>query len=119
MPNWVYAIFNTLLVISIVGFLVLALGTLLLALCLTALPAAAADKPNILLIVGDDIGFGDLGISGSVTRTPNLDRLAKRGTFFTNFHVSPVRSMAKSASVWPGPATEMRVTSSSLNGFAR
>ena len=35
-------------------------------------------KPNILLIVGDDIGFGDLGISGSVVRTPNLDRLAQR-----------------------------------------
>jgi hypothetical protein len=34
----------------------------------------AATGPNILFIVGDDIGFGDLGISGSVTRTPNLDR---------------------------------------------
>jgi arylsulfatase len=38
----------------------------------------AENKPNILLIVGDDIGFGDLGISGSVVRTPNLDRLAQR-----------------------------------------
>jgi len=53
-------------------------------------------RPNILLIVGDDIGFGDLGISGSVTRTPNLDRLAQQGTFFTNFHVSPVCSVSRS-----------------------
>jgi len=57
---------------------------------------AQEDRPNILLIVGDDIGFGDLGISGSVTRTPNLDRLAERGTFFTNFHVSPVCSVTRS-----------------------
>jgi arylsulfatase len=53
-------------------------------------------KPNILLLVGDDIGFGDLGISGSITKTPNLDRLADQGTFFTNFHVSPVCSVTRS-----------------------
>jgi len=53
-------------------------------------------RPNILFIVGDDIGFGDLGISGSVTRTPNLDTLAQQGTFFTNFHVSPVCSVTRS-----------------------
>ena len=53
-------------------------------------------RPNILLLVGDDIGFGDLGFSGAVTRTPNLDALAKRGAFFTNFHVSPVCSVSRS-----------------------
>ena len=52
-------------------------------------------KPNILLIVGDDIGFGDLGISGSVVRTPNLDRLAQQGVTFTSFHVSPVCSVTR------------------------
>ena len=52
-------------------------------------------RPNILLIVGDDIGFGDLGISGSITRTPNLDRLAKRGVMFTSFHTSPVCSVTR------------------------
>ena len=67
----------------------------------TAAPDAAESQtdsagPNILLIVGDDIGFGDLGISGSVTRTPNLDTLAQQGTFFTNFHVSPVCSVTRS-----------------------
>ena len=55
-----------------------------------------SERPNILFIVGDDIGFGDLGISGAVTRTPNLDRLADQGTFFTNFHVSPVCSVSRS-----------------------
>ena len=52
-------------------------------------------KPNILLIVGDDIGFGDLGISGSVVRTPNLDRLAQQGVTFTSFHSSPVCSVTR------------------------
>lgn len=55
----------------------------------------SAEKPNILLIVGDDIGFGDIGISGSVTRTPNLDRLADQGLMFTSFHVSPVCSVTR------------------------
>jgi len=52
-------------------------------------------RPNILLIVGDDIGFGDLGISGSATRTPNLDRLGQQGVTFTSFHVSPVCSVTR------------------------
>jgi arylsulfatase A-like enzyme len=73
-----------------------------LLVCMTLVPAGAAEvqtdsaRPNILLIVGDDIGFGDLGISGSVTRTPNLDTLAQHGMFFTNFHVSPVCSVSRS-----------------------
>ena len=53
------------------------------------------DRPNILLIVSDDAGFGDLGFTGAVTRTPNLDRLADRGIMFTNFHVSPVCSATR------------------------
>ena len=54
-----------------------------------------AARPNILLIVGDDIGFGDLGISGSITRTPNLVRLAEEGVTLTNFHASPVCSVTR------------------------
>ena len=57
--------------------------------------ADAAERPNILLIVGDDIGFGDLGISGSVTNTPTLERLAKHGLTFTRFHASPVCSVTR------------------------
>jgi len=73
-----------------------------LLICMTLAFVGAAESqtdspgPNILLIVGDDIGFGDLGISGSVTRTPNLDAIAQQGTFFTNFHVSPVCSVTRS-----------------------
>ncbi len=56
---------------------------------------SVSQPPNILLIVGDDIGFGDLGMSGSVTKTPNLDRLAKQGVMFTSFHASPVCSVTR------------------------
>ena len=53
------------------------------------------DRPNILLIVGDDTGFGDLGFTGAVTRTPNIDRLAEEGAVFTRFHASPVCSVTR------------------------
>jgi len=70
-------------------------GAILAIVIAVSASVHGAEKPNILLLVGDDIGFGDLGISGSVTRTPTLDRLAERGTFFTNFHVSPVCSVSR------------------------
>lgn len=63
--------------------------------CAADLALAQQKKPNILLIVGDDAGFGDLGTSGSVTKTPNLDRLADQGLMFNRFHVSPVCSVTR------------------------
>ena len=63
-------------------------GCLLLAVCLIALslPAASALRPNILLILADDLGFSDLGCYGSSIATPNLDRLAAGGLRFTQFY---------------------------------
>jgi len=43
-------------------------------------------KPNILLICADDLGWSDVGCYGSEVRTPNLDALAKNGIRFTSFH---------------------------------
>ena len=54
------------------------------------------EKPNILLLVGDDIAFGDLGVYGSEIKTPNFDRLADAGVRFSNFHASPVCSVTRS-----------------------
>lgn len=61
-------------------------------------PADTTDsRPNILLIIGDDMGFSDLGVFGSEVATPNIDALAIDGLKFTNFHVgatcSPTRSL--------------------------
>ncbi len=58
---------------------------------------AQTEKPlNVLLLVGDDIAFGDLGIYGSEIKTPNFDRLADAGIRFSNFHASPVCSVTRS-----------------------
>ena len=56
-----------------------------------------AQRPNILFILADDMGFGDLGRQGPpVLRTPHLDRLAEQGTRFTEFHVTgPVCSPSR------------------------
>lgn len=50
------------------------------------LTAAAAKKPNIILIMADDMGFSDIGCYGSEIATPNLDSLAKGGIRFTQFY---------------------------------
>lgn len=42
-------------------------------------PASGKDRPNVLLILADDMGYSDLGAYGSTIQTPNLDRLAKGG----------------------------------------
>ncbi|PHN08114.1 arylsulfatase [Flavilitoribacter nigricans] len=47
---------------------------------------AAPQPPNIILIMGDDMGFSDLGCYGGEIRTPNLDRLAANGLRFTQFY---------------------------------
>ena len=47
-------------------------------------------RPNILLIVADDLGFTDLGAFGGEISTPNIDELASQGILFTNYHTSPV-----------------------------
>ena len=48
--------------------------------------ANAQEKPNIIIIMADDLGFSDLGCYGSEIRTPNLDALAKEGLRFTQFY---------------------------------
>ncbi|MGB2824418.1 MAG: arylsulfatase [Phycisphaerae bacterium] len=48
--------------------------------------AAAKARPNIVVILVDDMGFSDLGCYGGEIRTPNLDRLASRGLRFTQFY---------------------------------
>src|SRR4051794_18640747 len=51
----------------------------------------APSRPNVLLVITDDQGYGDLGVHGNrVLKTPNLDRLARGGVRLTDFHVSPV-----------------------------
>jgi arylsulfatase len=54
-------------------------------------------RPNIVLILADDMGYSDMGTFGSEIKTPNMDALAMNGTRFTNYYTqpscSPTRSM--------------------------
>jgi len=53
-------------------------------------------RPNLLLIVADDLGYSDLGSYGGEINTPVLDDLARQGTRYTNFYVSPTCSVTRS-----------------------
>ena len=61
--------------------------------------ANAADRPNVVMILVDDLGWNDLSCQGSdVLQTPNIDRLAKHGTRFTNaYAAAPVCSPTRAA----------------------
>jgi arylsulfatase len=54
-------------------------------------------KPNILLIVADDLGFSDIGSFGGNIQTPTLNQLGKESLLFSNFHVLPTCSPTRSA----------------------
>ena len=81
----------------------ISLGVLLVPVVLasTFSPAFAQQstdrRPNIVLIVTDDMGYADIGAFGGEIATPNMDALANAGVRFTNFYThascSPTRSM--------------------------
>ncbi|MEQ9438690.1 MAG: arylsulfatase [Cyclobacteriaceae bacterium] len=51
-----------------------------------------ASRPNIIIILADDLGYGDVGYYGSDIKTPNLDQLAQEGVILNRFYVTPVCS---------------------------
>ena len=58
----------------------------------------AGKRPNILFVLTDDQGFGDISAHGNpILKTPNLDKLRSEGVRFTDFHVSPTCSPTRSA----------------------
>ena len=63
---------------------------------LLTLPIRADERPNIVLIIADDLGFSDIGAFGSEIRTPNLDSLAHGGLRLTNFHAAPACGPSRS-----------------------
>jgi arylsulfatase len=86
-----------------IGMAVAFVAASLLGCAASVEPAAtgAGDRPNIILILADDMGFADLGAYGSIIETPNLDRLAARGVMFSQFY-SAARCSPSRASLLTG-----------------
>jgi len=77
----------------------LAAGVMIMALGVSA-PAddLAGKRPNIIFVLTDDQGFGDVSANGNpILKTPNLDRLHNEGVRFSDFHVSPACAPTRSA----------------------
>jgi arylsulfatase A-like enzyme len=74
----------------------IALSITLILSAVTASPALAEDKPNIVYVLVDNWGWGDISIQGSTIQTPRIDAFAAEGMRFTNFNVqnqcTPTRS---------------------------
>lgn len=66
------------------------------ATCALTHPAFAQEKPNIVMIVVDDMGFSDMSSFGGEIPTPNIDALVDSGVQLTNFHVAPTCSPTRS-----------------------
>src|SRR3982750_1017286 len=77
----------------------LILLSLLSAIVSTVAPAAQpARHPNVIVILADDMGYGDIGAFGAPNiRTPRLDAMAAQGQKWTNFYVQPVCSPSRAA----------------------
>ncbi|MCB1127236.1 MAG: sulfatase-like hydrolase/transferase, partial [Verrucomicrobiae bacterium] len=74
------------------------LVTVLFALALVAAVAPAADQPNIIHIVADDLGWKDVGFNGATDiKTPNLDALAAGGAKFTQFYTQSMCTPTRAA----------------------
>src|SRR5262249_524206 len=76
--------------------LLLAILAAVLPLPATATAASASGKPNILIILADDMGYSDAGSYASEIETPNMDKLAAGGLRFTQFY--------NTARCWPSRA---------------
>jgi arylsulfatase A-like enzyme len=78
----------------------------LLGMMLTTTQVIAQQRPNIVFILADDLGYGDLGVYGQTKiKTPNIDRLAKQGMLFTQFYAGTAVCAPSRSSLLTGQHT--------------
>ncbi|WP_372796849.1 sulfatase-like hydrolase/transferase, partial [Pontiella sp.] len=59
---------------------------------------AQAEKPNVIIVMTDDQGYGDFGFTGNtVVKTPTIDKLPEQGSLLDKFHVAPTCAPTRSA----------------------
>ena len=83
-------------------------------------PVSTEDRPNILFIIADDLGWKDVGFNGSqFYQSPNLDKLASQGMFFTNAYANAPLCTPSRAAIFSGqyaPRTKVYTVGSSARG---
>lgn len=75
-------------------------------ICAPGLAVCGADRPNIVILLADDLGWADVGFHGSPIQTPNIDRLAREGIQLDRFYVCPVCTPTRAGLMtgrWPCP----------------
>ena len=86
--------------------------------------AEAVARPNVVLIMSDDQGYGDLGVHGNpIIRTPNIDALAGKAAVLPSFYVSPVCTPTRASGSLPSwsraTSTSRRETRSAITARTR
>ncbi len=82
---------------------VLVMATLLPQFSVQAEPPAAPPRPNIIVILTDDLGYGDLSVNGCpVIQTPRIDEMAAQGMRFTNFYMAAAQCTPSRAALLTG-----------------
>ena len=91
--------YNKLAILKIIPSL-----SLLLLLCASTISTIAQQRPpNIILILADDLGYGDVGFQGQTKiQTPNIDRMARQGLIFTQFYAGTAVCAPSRASLLTG-----------------
>ena len=84
----------------------------LVATLLSSVALTAADRPNVILVLADDLGPGDLSCYGGKTPTPNIDRMAKEGVRFTRYYApAPICSPSRCGTITGQFPGRWRITS--------
>ena len=87
-------------------------AALVLVAALTSVSAHATNPPNVVLVLADDLGLGDVSCYGGTTPTPHLDRMAKEGIRFTRYYAaSPICSPSRCGIVTGQFPGRWRITS--------
>src|SRR5512147_606756 len=97
------------------------LFAVLAVLVLVAGPAGAQKKPNIVIILGDDIGMWNVGAytHGMMGRTPNIDSLAKQGVLFTDHYAQPSCTAGRAAFITGQMPVRTGMTTIGIPGSTR
>ncbi|WP_236974559.1 arylsulfatase [Membranihabitans maritimus] len=93
------------------------LGAINIISCQSSSKEEGMIPPNVIVILSDDQGWGDLSITGNTTlQTPNIDRIGKEGALLSRFYVSPVCSPTRAEFLTGRYHTRMGVYSTSAGG---